>query len=83
MRFAVVLGKRGLWVPRIDVRRSALGEDVNDVFGFGRKMGLPGQGRGRLLDGVRLWGEKVFAEQRGEAEGTKTLAQHAGGTGAE
>ena len=66
---AVHLGEGGFGVPRVDVRRSALGEDVNDGFRLAGEMGgARGEWAGDDV-GVGLGGDAVAGvEQVGERE---------------
>ena len=77
---AVVFGERRHGVPGVDVRRRALGEDVDDVFGLGGKMGLPGRKRIRIggQAGFRPGGfgqPEAVAQQRRQAQGAEAHAE--------
>ena len=71
-RLVVVLREHRLRIPRIDVRRRALGKNVDDVLGLDREVGALGSERTADHRGaVRIRIERIDAEKGGEAECTK------------
>ena len=63
----MIFGENGFRVPGVDVRRGALREDVNDVFGPGRKLGV--------ID-ARCWpgglGQQLLGKQSGQTQDTES-----------
>ena len=70
---AVVLGKRGLWVPSVHVRGRALRENVDDALGFGGE--VRGLGRERIEVVRRCGGTRLVAEHRYKAHRTHAHAE--------
>ena len=73
-RLADIFFEGGFWVESIDVRRAAIGEYVDDLFGFGRELRLFWRERRYvtgLAPGTRANG---FLHQGAEAERAQTHA---------
>lgn len=75
--FAIEAGKGGLGVPRVEVRRGTLGEDMNDGFGLAgemRRLGEKRTGPEGEGGGGRRAKELGLRDERGEAEGADAHA---------
>ena len=70
-RLSVVLRQQGLGVERVDVRRAAVHEQVDDLLGPGGELGRP---RGQ---GIERIGRRRARPRRGERSEPAVVGQHA------
>ena len=68
--FAGVFFQRRFGIEGVHVRRPAVGENMNHMFGFGRKLRLPGHERRNIATRrLRRGGERLHAaEKRGQTQ---------------